>query len=259
MLISVVTDGSELANYSVVKTLNSTAKSWNARLLVFFISPRDSEFFEDYKKRLKDRAKARNVEINFEAIRSSRNDQVAKSICKIAGSSGVTGIFVPESLSQLEEELKAQCSDIPIEEVSSELFPSIWDVMTKRVTTININDTLEDAAELMTKNKIGSLIVMDRGRIGGILTEHDFVKACASGGNTKKVKDAMSKPVITLDRSGSIFEACGLMKKHQIKKLVIMNGEQLEGVVTTSDLARLPLNISEGLNHLVSKLRELSL
>jgi signal-transduction protein with cAMP-binding, CBS, and nucleotidyltransferase domain len=85
------------------------------------------------------------------------------------------------------------------------------------------------------------------------------IDACASGGNTKKVKDAMSKPVITLDRSGSIFEACGLMKKHQIKKLVIMNGEQLEGVVTTSDLARLPLNISEGLNHLVSKLRELSL
>jgi CBS domain-containing protein len=257
MLISVVTDGSELANYSVVKMLNSAAKSWEARLLVFFITTENLEFFEDYKKRLVHRAKALNVEVNFEEIRSNSNNHVAKSICKKAGSSGVSGIFIPESMSVVAEEMKAQCSDIPIEEVASELFPNIWDLMTKRVTTANINSSLEEAAEIMLKNKIGSLIVMDRGRIGGILTEHDFVKAYSNDGKTRKVKEAMSQPVVTLDRTGSIFEACELMKKHQIKKLIIMNGEQLEGVITTTDLARLPLSISEGVNYLVSKIREL--
>jgi CBS domain-containing protein len=90
--------------------------------------------------------------------------------------------------------------------------------MTKRVASVNINDKLYYAANLMVKKKIGSLIVMDRGRVEGILTEHDFVKALADGIEMKKkVKDIMSHPVITLERSGSIFEACELMKKHHIK------------------------------------------
>jgi CBS domain-containing protein len=132
--------------------------------------------------------------------------------------------------------------------------------MTKRVASVNINDKLYYAANLMVKKKIGSLIVMDRGRVEGILTEHDFVKALADGIEMKKkVQDIMSHPVITLERSGSIFEACELMKKHHIKKLVIMDGNQLHGIITTTDLAQLPLNISEGLNYLVSKIKEVGL
>ena len=260
MLISVVTDGSELSKYAVVKMLNSASKSWDAQMILFFLASGTGKKQGEYKKKLLERAKEADVKLKIEEIPKGEGKVLAKSICSKAESQGATGIFVPENMTALSEELKAICKDLPVEEVSSDLFPSIWDLMTKKVAAVNTYDTLKYAANLMVEKRIGSLIVMDRGRVAGILTEYDFVKAFLNGdGKDKKVKEAMSTPVVSIDRTGTIFEACELMKKHRIKKLVIMDGNQLQGIVTTTDLAKLPLSISESLNYLVSKIKDLSL
>jgi CBS domain-containing protein len=258
MLISVVTDGSELSNYSVGKMLNSAAKNWDVNVLIFFITTSVGKGLKESKKRLIDKAKEMDVKVTIEVVEAD-GASVAQKICEKAESNGATGIFVPESLPLLIDELKRKGCDIPVEEVSSDLFPTILDLMTKRIVTIEMDDTLKDAADIMVNKRIGSAIVTDDGKVVGILTEHDFVKAFTTGdGNGKLVKDIMSRPVISIDRTGSIFEACELMKKNQIKKLVVMEEGKLLGVITTTDLAEIPLGISESLNYLVSNIKKLS-
>ncbi len=261
MLISVVSDGTELSNYSLVKMLNSASKSWKAEVLAFYINSENSgEKFSSFTQRMSKKATELGVKVKFESLKKTEERILAKRICSTAGSQGVTGLFIPENMSTLFEELKSICTEIPVEEVSSDLFPSLMDLMTRKVATVNVGDTLKHAAGVMVKNGIGSLIVMDRGRVEGILTEHDFVKAYSRDeGKEKYVKDVMSHPVIKLDRTGSVFEACELMKRNKIKKLVIMDGNELLGIVTTTDLARLPLSISDGLNYLVARIRDLSI
>jgi hypothetical protein len=68
-----------------------------------------------------------DVKIIFEVIENGGNATVAKRICKEAGSQGVTGIFVPDGMAALSEVLKSTCTEIPVEDVSSDLFPTIWD------------------------------------------------------------------------------------------------------------------------------------
>jgi len=257
--ISIINAGSEISNYSVMKILNSVSKSWNPEVLIFSIAPLIGSKFEAEKSRIEKRAKEHNVKVIFEEIRTNNSSTIADEICSISKSRDLTGIFIPESMSNLTDKLREICREIPIEEVTTELFPSLWDVMTKKVATININDSLEAASKLMIDKKIGSLMVMDRGRATGIITEHDFVKAYNNlDKSALKARDIMSSPVVTIEKSSTVFEACDLMKKHKIKKLVIMDGDQLQGIVTTTDIARLPLTISEGLNNLVSRIRELN-
>jgi hypothetical protein len=122
MLIAVITDGSELSNYSLVKMLNSASKSWDTKALVFIIKLRGGKKSESYNERLVDRAKALGVEATFEEIEEDSEAAISKEICKRSGVAGATGIFVPEGLSGLYERLKTECGDIPVEKVSSAYF-----------------------------------------------------------------------------------------------------------------------------------------
>lgn len=65
MLISVVTDGSELSNYSVIKMLNSAAKRWDSEVLIFYITLGRKEEVEKYQKRVLERAKGMDVKNHF--------------------------------------------------------------------------------------------------------------------------------------------------------------------------------------------------
>lgn len=259
MLISIVTDGSELSNYSAGKTLNSASKNWDVEVLIFIVAAGAGKELETAKKRFLEKGVELDVAVSVEVVEADGDAAVAERICEKAERAGATGIFVPENLSGLLKELEARCSEIPVEAVSSDIFPTLSELMTKRIATIDVKATLNEAARLMVKKRIGSVIVTEKNRVVGILTEHDFVRSYADGdGKRKTVREAMSHPVISLDRSATIFEACELMKKHRIKKLVIMEDGELQGIITTTDLARLPLGISESLNYLVSNIKKLS-
>lgn len=113
-------------------------------------------------------------------------------------------------------------------------------VMTKRVVTLPETKTTRDAARLMHKHGIGSVVVTHGGRVVGLVTESDLLKVVAKGQRVDKVllKDMMTQPVVVGHEKDPLEEAVKLMVLHNVKKLPIMRGKRLVGIVTLTDFAR---------------------
>jgi CBS domain-containing protein len=115
------------------------------------------------------------------------------------------------------------------------------DIMVEDVITIEEKATVKKAVELMNKHEIGCLIVLERGKPTGIVTERDMLKRVlleSKDPEKIKVKEIMSKPIITGKPQMDIEDAVKLMFKRNIKKLPVADNDHLVGLVTLTDLAR---------------------
>lgn len=118
---------------------------------------------------------------------------------------------------------------------------SIEKLMTKNVVTLQADASVYDAVKLMNKNEIGCLIIVSNGHIVGILTERDLLKRvlekCKNPKETK-VSEVMTKHVVTGRTDMEPDEATRVMFRRRIKKLPIVDGSELVGIVTITDIAR---------------------
>jgi len=117
--------------------------------------------------------------------------------------------------------------------------------------------TLLEAREVLLKHRVGRLPVLDSNKKPvGIITEKDFVRAIykVSGKSLDKllVKDVMSKNLITVKRTDTVHDCANLMRTHKISSILVLDGDNLAGIVTKTDLASifltqstLPLKVSE--------------
>ena len=116
-------------------------------------------------------------------------------------------------------------------------------IMIEDIVTIRPDATVKQAAELMNLHEIGCLLVVDQEKPVGIITERDILKRaiCKSKASQKiKVRDLMSKPLITASPQMHVGEAAKLMLERNIKKLPIVEDGRLVGLVTITDLLRSP-------------------
>ncbi|MBI4020550.1 MAG: CBS domain-containing protein [Candidatus Aenigmarchaeota archaeon] len=116
----------------------------------------------------------------------------------------------------------------------------VRDIMNRDVLTIEPDISLQEAAMLMIDNHVGSLVVLKGNRIAGMLTERDFIRFFAEGSQMKaaKVRDAMTNYVITVSVNANIKTAIQLLNQHAIKKLPVLDGDRLAGIVTSTDIVR---------------------
>ncbi|MCF8720380.1 CBS domain-containing protein [Nitrospina gracilis] len=127
--------------------------------------------------------------------------------------------------------MKKRKQENPIEEVS--------DYMTAPVITIPETKTIKDAAEYMHDQQVGSLVVLQGKKPVGIVTETDFARKVVAKGlnpNTAKVADIMTTPLQTIDCHESVLDANKLMAKKKIRHLVVMDKEELVGIVSVHNL-----------------------
>lgn len=111
--------------------------------------------------------------------------------------------------------------------------------MNADVKTVTEEATVKEAAVEMRKFRIGSLIVIRASKLVGIITEHDILeKVVAEAADASKlsVKDVMTTEVIMIDPEKDIGEAADIMLKQEIKKLPVVDGKQLVGILTATDL-----------------------
>jgi CBS domain-containing protein len=123
----------------------------------------------------------------------------------------------------------------------SPLSLKVEDVMIREVITIDEESTVREAAEVMNKFEIGCLIAVRKGKAVGIITERDLLKrivAEARDVNKTKVKDVMSSPLVVVEPKMELEEAVKLMFQMKIKKLPVVDGKRLVGLVTLTDIAR---------------------
>jgi CBS domain-containing protein len=118
----------------------------------------------------------------------------------------------------------------------------VKDIMVKEIITVNPDAKIRDAVDLMNKNEIGCLVVTRKGKPVGIMTERDVLKKIVCGCKNPeqtRVSEIMSKPLIVGRVDMSWTEAVKLMLDRNIKKLPILDGERLVGLVTLTDIARM--------------------
>jgi CBS domain-containing protein len=118
--------------------------------------------------------------------------------------------------------------------------PTVKDLMTKNVVTIDANKTVIEAAALMSQNDIGDLVVMDNNVPSGIVTERDLVRrVLAEGKSTStKVSEVMTTPLKVIDPEAPIKEAARRMVNRRIRRLPVIKDNKLVGIITAADFAK---------------------
>ena len=114
----------------------------------------------------------------------------------------------------------------------------VADLMHRNVVTVNGQDTLAEAAQVLRDHGISSVVVKgDRGP-SGIVTERDFVGLDADGLDpaATKVKDRMSRDLATVDPKADIADAAKLMADRGIRHLPVVERGKLAGIISIRDL-----------------------
>jgi CBS domain-containing protein len=112
----------------------------------------------------------------------------------------------------------------------------VKDIM-KKIVTIDRRATIKEAAAIMSKKCIGSLVVTEKDLIVGIITERDIIKYLSKSNHMgAKVEVIMTQDVVTIEPGASLDEAADSMFQHKIKKLPVVENGKLLGIITATDI-----------------------
>jgi CBS domain-containing protein len=124
----------------------------------------------------------------------------------------------------------------------------VKDMMSTDVETVDRNDNLGTVEEIMATKKLRHLPVLEAGKVIAIVTQRDLFKAAMSSAmgygekaqkaflHTVRVKEIMTYPVVTVTPETPVGEAANLMVQHGIGGLPVIDGSELVGLVTKTDL-----------------------
>ncbi|OGI15996.1 hypothetical protein A3K63_00530 [Candidatus Micrarchaeota archaeon RBG_16_49_10] len=114
--------------------------------------------------------------------------------------------------------------------------------MTKKLFTADVNDTVQQSTKIMASKRVGSLIIVNKNKPVGIITERDIITdvvAAAKDPKKLKTKDIMKSPIIYVKPDDSINEVINKMQKHKIRRFPVLENGKIVGMVTNTDIARL--------------------
>jgi CBS domain-containing protein len=118
--------------------------------------------------------------------------------------------------------------------------------MSTKVVTVKSTEKASKALQMMVRHKIGSIVVVDKGKPVGILTERDVTTRMAKGQNVRGmiVRNIMSKPLVTIGPSAQIWQAVEQMVRKDIRRLPVMEGDKLVGIITERDIFRWVIKVA---------------
>ena len=118
----------------------------------------------------------------------------------------------------------------------------IKEFMTKDIILINEDTTVWETAKLMDENEIGSIFITDENKAPlGIITDRDIVLRCVATNKdmkTTKVSEIMTREITGITPDTKVCEASKMMAKNQVRRLPVVENNQIIGVVSLGDLAR---------------------
>jgi signal-transduction protein with cAMP-binding, CBS, and nucleotidyltransferase domain len=145
-------------------------------------------------------------------------------------------------------------TDVSIMEIENEM--SVREIMSKEIFDIDTTASVLDVANRMAESSTGSIVVTENGDSIGIITEHDIlVKTVARNilPSEMTAREIMSSPIIATKPTTNIIEAAGMMVKSDIRRLAVMEGDKIVGMITDRDI----LAIAPGLNTILEEMIEL--
>jgi CBS domain-containing protein len=118
---------------------------------------------------------------------------------------------------------------------------SIREVMTSEVKACEPTATVVEVAKLMAQEDVGPIPIVEDGRLIGIVTDRDIVVNVVAKGtdvNTTTVGDIASRDLVTISPDDDMNDALGLMAANQVRRLPVVEGDRLVGIVAQADIAR---------------------
>ena len=129
----------------------------------------------------------------------------------------------------------------------------VQEVMTKNIIKIDSEKTVYDACKEYSKNKVGSLVVMNNDLIVGIITERDIIERVILNKKDPaktRIRDVMSKDIKTVHALAPLEKAAKIMKEHHIKKLPVVLNNEIVGIIPETDLSHTIEAFSEAIDEL---------
>jgi CBS domain-containing protein len=117
---------------------------------------------------------------------------------------------------------------------------SVREAMTASVSSVSPSQSLADAAEVMKGEDVGSVPVVEEGRLAGIVTDRDIVtRAVAARRNPQavRVEEIASHDLVTVEPEQDLDEALALMARHKVRRLPVIEAGRLVGMLAQADLA----------------------
>ena len=118
----------------------------------------------------------------------------------------------------------------------------VQDVMARHPVTVEVTEPISAAARLMRERNIGSIPALDAGgRLRGMLTDRDIVLRCVAAGRspeTTEIEDVMSTGAVTAAPGEDVTAALARMRAEQVRRLPVVEGETLVGMLSIADVAR---------------------
>ncbi|ASA77560.1 cyclic nucleotide-binding/CBS domain-containing protein [Thermococcus sp. 5-4] len=110
--------------------------------------------------------------------------------------------------------------------------------MTRKLIGVEPDDSIKRACEVMVEFDIGSLVVVEKGKVVGFFTKSDVIRRVVIPGlpNTTPVREIMSGELITVDSNTPLREVLDLMAKKGIKHMLIEEEGEIVGIFSLSDL-----------------------
>ncbi len=105
--------------------------------------------------------------------------------------------------------------------------------------SVSPKNSVYKALELMAEKNVGAVLVVENGRMAGIITERDYARKIILMGRTSldtPVEDIMSKDMVTIDPEQTIEDCLALMTSHHIRHLPVMERGRLVGMVSMRDV-----------------------
>jgi signal-transduction protein with cAMP-binding, CBS, and nucleotidyltransferase domain len=124
---------------------------------------------------------------------------------------------------------------------------SVKEVMSKVLLKIDGKSAIQEAAKLMKRERVGSVLVTLGDRIDGIITETDIVQKLVAANLDPvgtRVEMVMTSPLLTIEADRPVLEANDLMDRKHVRHLGVTEGGKIVGMISVRDLLR-PLYLEE--------------
>jgi len=136
----------------------------------------------------------------------------------------------------------------------------VTDIMTRGVISLAPTDSVHKAAERMLRYDVSGFPVLDQGKLVGMITQGDFLRRAETGTEGRRppwteyfadpgslagdyvythartVADVMTRDVVTIAEDASLDDAVGLMQRHHVKRLPVVKGDAMVGIVSRVNL-----------------------
>ncbi|KIL48738.1 CBS domain-containing protein [Jeotgalibacillus campisalis] len=114
---------------------------------------------------------------------------------------------------------------------------NVREVMTDEVISCEKTDSIEQVAKIMKDRNIGILPVLDQGKVIGMVTDRDVVIRGIAEHKEEQIDEVMTHNVISVKPDMSSQEAAALMAENQVRRLPVVDGGKVIGMVSLGDLA----------------------